>query len=404
VDDLTRGIDSLLAVATVAALAPFMSALVPGNRVPQVVVLILGGVLIGPQVLGLAETVTIDLFSNVGLGFVFLLAGYELEPRMFRERSGRLAVLGWFVTLGLALTLTGALAAAGLVSAFVPVALAFTTTALGIIAPFLRERSMLDGPFGRYVIAAGVTGELLPIAAIAIFLGTSSRFHALLSLAAVGALAVVFVLGPRLVRSRRLGAAMAAGEHASSQTTLRWSVVLLLAMLAFAARFGLDIVLGAFLAGLVLRQWSPGDVRQLDVKLDAVGYGIFIPVFLVSAGMSLDVVSIVEAPLRVLGFLALLLVVRGLAVLVVYRTALTGIERVRMALLTATTLPLLVALTHVGLANGTMRPENAAALVGAGVASVLIFPAAAVTLRARSAQRRRRRSRAGGWSGRRLTS
>jgi Kef-type K+ transport system membrane component KefB len=396
VDDVTRGIDSLLAVATVAALAPFVSALLPGNRVPQVVVLIVGGVLIGPQVLGLAESATIDLFSNVGLGFVFLLAGYELEPAMFRERSGRLALIAWFVTLGLALTVTGGLEATGFVAAFVPVTLAFTTTALGSLLPSLRDNGLVDGRFGRYLVAAGVTGELLPVAAIAIFLGTSSRFHALLSLAAVGALAAVFVLGPRLVRSRRLAAVMAAGEHASSQTTLRWSVVLLVAMLAFAARFGLDIVLGAFLAGIVLRRWAPGDVHQLEAKLDAVGYGVFIPVFFVSAGMGVDVASIVETPLRALGFLALLLVVRGLAVLTVYRTTLSGTERVQMALLTATTLPLLVALTHVGLANGTMRPENAAALVGAGVASVLIFPAVAVSLRARSAQRRRRRSRAGG--------
>jgi Kef-type K+ transport system membrane component KefB len=262
---------------------------------------------------------------------------------------------------------------------------------------------MLEGPFGRHLVAAGVAGELLPIAAIAVFLGTSDRFHALLSLAAVGALAAVFVLGPRLLRSRRLAAVMAAGEHSASQTTLRWSVVLLLALLAFAARFGLDIVLGAFLAGVVLRQWSPGDVRQLEAKLDAVGYGVFIPVFFVSAGMSLDIASIVDQPLLVLGLLALLLVVRGLAVLVVYRRALTGAERVQMALLTATTLPLLVALTLVGLRNGTMRPENAAALVGAGVASVLLFPAVAVTLRARPAQRRRRRGWLG-WSGRRLTS
>jgi Kef-type K+ transport system membrane component KefB len=403
VDDLTRGIDSLLAVATVAALAPFVSALLPGNRVPQVVVLIVGGVLIGPHGLGLAETATIDLFANVGLGFVFLLAGYELEPSMFRERSGRLALTAWIVTLGLALAVTGVLEAAGLVRAFVPVALAFTTTALGSLLPSLRDHGMVEGRFGRYLIAAGVTGEMLPVAAIAIFLGTSSRFHALLSLAAVGALAVVFVVAPRMVRSRRLAAVMAAGEHLSSQTTLRWSVVLLLAMLAFAARFGLDIVLGAFLAGVVLRQWSPGDVRQLETKLDAVGYGVFIPVFFVSSGMGLDVLSMVEAPLRVLAILALLLIVAGLPAWVVYRTALTGIERVQMALLTATTLPLLVALTHVGLANGTMHPENASALVGAGVASVLIFPAVAVALRARSTQRRRRRSRVG-WPGRRLTS
>ena len=382
--ELARGIDSLLAVAIVAALAPFVAALVPGKRIPQVVVLITGGVLIGPQVLGLAETATIDLFSNVGLGFVFLLAGYELDPTMFRERSGRLALASWFVTLTLALVAAGLLAATGLVRAFVPVALGLTTTALGILVPFLRDNDMLRDGLGRYLIAAGAIGELLPIAAIAVFRGTSSRFVALQSLAAVAGVAVLFVVLPRLLRSRRLAAVMAANEHSASQTTLRWSVVLLLALLAFAARFGLDIVLGAFLAGLVLRQWSPGDVPRLEAKLDAVGYGVFIPVFFVSAGMGLDIRSIVEEPLRVFAFLALLLLVRGVSVMVVYRRALTASQRAQMTLITATTLPLLVALTHVGLDNGTMTSENAAALVGAGVASVLLFPTGAVLLRARA--------------------
>jgi len=386
-NQLTRGVDSLLAVSIVAALAPFISAIVPGKRVPQVVVLIAGGVLIGPQGFGLAETATIDLFSNVGLGFVFLLAGYELDLHMFRERSGRLALTAWTVTLGLALTATGILTAVGLVSAFVPVALGLTTTALGILLPILRDQNMLDGPFGRYIIAAGATGELLPIIAIAVFLGTTNSFLALLSLAAVGGLAVLFVLGPRLLRSRRMAEIKSAGEHTTSQTTLRWSVVLLLALLAFAARFGLDIVLGAFLAGIVLRQWSPGNVHLLEAKLDAVGYGIFIPVFFVSAGMGLDVRTIVREPLRVIVFLALLLLVRGLPTLVVYRRALPAGLRLQLAFLTATTLPLLVALTHIGLQNGTMRPENAAALVGAGVVSVLVFPTVAVALSERSARR-----------------
>jgi Kef-type K+ transport system membrane component KefB len=386
-DDLTRGIDSLLAVAAVAALAPFVSALVPGSRLPQVVVLIVGGVLIGPHALGLAETATIDLLSTVGLGFVFLLAGYEIDPRLFTQRAGRLALAAWFTTLVLALAGVGVLTATGFVGAFVPVALGMTTSALGMLLPMLRDNDMLAGGFGRYLIAAGTTAELLPIVAISVFLGTTNGFVAVLSLASVAGLAVLFALGPRLVRSRRLTQVMASGEHAASQTTLRWSLVLLLALLAFAARFGLDIVLGAFVAGIVLRHWAPGDVRLLEAKLDAVGYGVFIPVFFVSAGMGLDIGSIVAQPLRVLVFLALLLVVRGVAVTVVYRRALPASQRTRLALLTATTLPLLVALTHVGLRNGAMTPQNAAALVGAGVASVLVFPAVAVTLHARANRR-----------------
>lgn len=386
-DVLTRGIDSLVVIAIVAALAPFVVAVLPGNRVPQVVVLIVGGVLIGPQMLGLAETESIGLFSNVGLGFVFLLAGYELDPKLFRERYGRLALAAWAMTTILALAVVGTLEAIGFVHAFAPVAIALTTTALGTLLPILRDNGMLSGNFGRHVIAAGATGEFLPIVAVAIFLGTTGRLAAILSLVTVGGIAVVLTLVPRLIRGRQAERILLAGEHATSQTTLRWTVVLLLALLALAARFGLDIVLGAFVAGLVLRQWAPGDVRSLEDKLDAVGYGFFIPIFFVSSGMALDVHSIAEAPLRLLVLFLLLLVVRGLPALLVYRRALSPNERTQMVFITATTLPLLVALAHIGLESGTMIAENAAALVGAGVLSVLVFPAVAVAVRSREVAR-----------------
>jgi Kef-type K+ transport system membrane component KefB len=272
----------------------------------------------------------------------------------------------------------------GFVNAFVPVSIALTTTALGTLLPILRDNDMLSGEFGKYVVAAGATGEFLPIVAVAIFLGTSSKLAALLSLALVGALAAAFTLAPRVFRSERAKRILLAGEHATSQTTLRWTVVLLLALLAFAERFGLDIVLGAFVAGLVLRQWSPAHVHSLEEKLDAVGYGFFIPVFFVSSGMALDVDSIAEAPLRLLAFFLLLLVIRGLPALLVYRRAMPSRQRVQMVFITATTLPMLVALAHIGLANKTMLPENAAALVGAGVLSVLVFPAVAVAVGSRS--------------------
>jgi Kef-type K+ transport system membrane component KefB len=153
-----------------------------------------------------------------------------------------------------------------------------------------------------------------------------------------------------------------------------------------AADFGLDVVLGAFLAGVVLRRWAPGDVHALEGKLDAVGYGFFIPVFFVTSGMSLDLKSIIESPVRLVVFFVLFLVVRGLPALLFYRHDLPMRGRVQMMLLTATALPLLVALAEIGLELGTMLPENAAALVGAGVLSVIVFPAVGVSL-ARSGAR-----------------
>jgi len=386
--DLAKGLETLLVVIAVAALTPLVVALLPGPRLPQIVVLIAGGVLVGPQGLGLAETPSIQLLANVGLGFLFLLAGYELDLGLFRERPGRLAVVAWLVTLTLAAGLVGVLSAVGFVRAFVPVALGLTTTALGALLPILRDNDMLGGRFGRYILAAGAVGELFPILAIAIFLGANSKFVALLSLASVGVLAVILTFAPRLVRGNRLERILHEGEGATAQTTLRWSILLLLFLLVIAEEFGLDVVLGAFLAGIVLRRWAPGDVHSLEGKLDAIGYGFFIPVFFVSSGMALDVRSIAEAPARLLVFFVLLLLVRGLPALVVYRSALAPAQRVQMMFLTATALPLLVALAEIGLRNGTMLRENAAALVGAGALSVLVFPTIVV------AMERRRRARA----------
>jgi Kef-type K+ transport system membrane component KefB len=382
--NVETGLDTLLVVAVVSALAPFVAALFERIRLPQVVVLIVGGVIVGPEVAGWADPESVKLLADVGLGFLFLLAGYELELELFREHVGRRALVAWFVTAGIAVTVTGVLAATGFVHAFVPVALGLTTTAFGALLPILRDNDMLGGRFGSFILPAGAVGEFLPIVGIAIFLSAKGQFLGLLSLVAMFAVALVFTFIPRLRFFDRFSAVSHEREHATSQTTLRLTVALLFALLVVASKFGLDVVLGAFLAGVVLKRWAPGDVHSLETKLDAVGYGFFIPVFFVASGMNLDLTSIAEAPLRLIVFFVLLLAVRGLPAMFLYRRDLSFSERVQMTLLTATALPLLVALAAVGLSTGEMLPENAAALVGAGVLSVMIFPGVAVALNRRA--------------------
>ena len=378
--DILDGLAQLFVVAAVSALAPVVSALIPKIRVPQVVLLILGGIAIGPVGLGIEGSPELTLISNVGLGFVFLLAGFEIDPGILFARSGRLSVITWSVSAIVAGLAVGGLAALGYVDAFVPVALALTTTALGTVLPILREHDMIGGAFGRYFLAVGAIGELFPILAIAIFLGVNSRLSALVSIFGISAVALLLALGQRMLRGRRVAVIVSEGADTTGQTPLRFSILLLLGLLVLAGEFGLDVVLGAFLAGAVLRRWAPVDVHSLEGKLDAIGYGFFIPVFFVSAGMNVDVHSIVESPTRLVIFLILLLVVRGLPVLLVYRRDLRFRQRIQLMLCTATTLPLIVALTQIGLSSGTMLTENAAALVGAGVLSVLLFPLTAVLL------------------------
>jgi Kef-type K+ transport system membrane component KefB len=385
---MVQGLGSLLAAMVVVAAAPILVAFLPG-RVPQVVLLIAGGVIIGPELLDLAQPDDIELFANLGLGFLFLLAGYELEPSLLKERPGRLAMISWAISIVISIAVVGALDAAGLVRAFLPVAIGLTTTALGTLLPILRDHHMLEGRFGRYVFAAGAVGEMGPVLCIALLLGHYNSIVEVIGVAAVAGVAFALSVLPRFTQGTRFGRVVEEGQHETSQTTLRLTVMLLVALLFLSAEFGLDIVLGAFFAGMVLKRWAPGDVESLERKLDAVGYGFFIPVFFVSSGMGLDVASIAESPGRLLGFFLLLLVVRGVPALFVYRKDLPAPRRVQMMLLTATALPLLVALTEIGLQNGSMLPENAAALVGAGVLSVAVFPLIAVRLQPRALEAER---------------
>jgi Kef-type K+ transport system membrane component KefB len=381
--NVLQGLNDLLAVALVAALTPLLVAILPGPRIPQVVVFLIGGVVIGPHVLGLAETGNIQLLSDVGLGFLFLLAGYELDPLLLRQRPGRLAITGWLMSAVISVAVTAGLTAAGYIKDYVPVGLALTTTALGTLLPILRDNGMLGGNFGRQVFAAGAVGELFPILIIAVFLTKRGHFIALASVLAVGVIAVVLSLVPWLAKSKTVKTILEEGQDATAQITLRWAVVLLFALLAFASRFGLDVVLGAMLAGIVLRIWTRRlnlDTENLDRKFDTVGYGIFIPIFFISSGMTIDLKAISADPLRVLVLLVLLLVVRGLPSLLVYRHDLKPRERVEMTFVMATSLPLLIALAEIGEQDGVMVPATAAALVGAGVLSVLIYPLIAVGL------------------------
>ena len=325
---MPSGFGSLVLVVVVAALAPIVVALMPGRlRLPQVVLLLVAGILIGPSVTGWAKPDPVSLLSSIGLGFLFLLAGYELDPALLRERAGRVAGMSWLVSLLAAVALLGVLYAAGWVSSPVVVAIALTTTALGTLLPILRDNDMLGGPFGRYVFAAGAVGELAPIVAMALFLGTRGSLVEATALVVFLVIAYGVAVLPSHFRGTRIGAVILRGEHATSQTTLRLAIALLFVLLLVATDLGFDDVLGAFVAGMVLRRWAPGRVDLLEAKLDAVGYGFFIPIFFVYSGMTLDVEAIVANPAPMLIFFALVFVVRGLPALFWYRNELPRIER-----------------------------------------------------------------------------
>jgi Kef-type K+ transport system membrane component KefB len=375
------GFHSLVVVVVVAALAPICADLLPGRiRIPQVVLLLLAGILIGPELFDLATPADVSTFSSIGLGFLFLLAGYELEPRLLGAREGRVALTAWMTSLLAAFVVFLMLYKIGDASSPIVVGIAVTTTALGTLLPILRDNDMLGGKFGRYVFGAGAVGEMGPILAMAILLGSSGSAVEIVALALFLGVALLTAMTPRLFDGSRVGAIILAREHATSQTTLRIAIAVLFVLLLVSNQLGFDSVLGAFVAGMLLRAWSPGEIELLEVKLDAIAYGFFIPIFFIYSGMTLNVAAIVEKPLPLFVFLALMLLIRGLPALFWYRNDVPLIERWQLVFLSSTALPLLVALTEVGVNNGRMTTATQAAIIGAGVLSVLVFPIVAIEL------------------------
>lgn len=381
---------SFLVIVLCATGAAAFTAAVAGRLVvPVVVVELVLGILVGPQVLKIAVVDHFtDFFANVGLGMLFFFAGYEIEIDRIKGVALKLAGLGWVASLLLAHAAALVLWLLGAIDAPVYVACAMSTTAIGTLLPILRDSGDLRSPFGTKLLAAGAVGEFGPIMLMTVFLSTEAPAHQVAILLAF--VAVSLIVGYVAVRSAGRGwAVLDRTLHSSSQLAVRLVVVMVLALIALAAEMGLDLLLGGFMAGLIFRQVvGEHQVEVLESKLTAVGYGFLIPFFFVVSGMRFDLDALLGSATALLLlplFLALFLLVRGLPAMVLYRRQLDGRARQALALYTSTQLPLVVAITALAVDAGSMDPATAASLVGAGILSTLCFPVLALRLRAAAA-------------------
>jgi Kef-type K+ transport system membrane component KefB len=372
---------SFLAIVATAAIAGTLSAIVGGRGVfvPVVVVELTLGVLIGPQLLDLAKVNAFtNFFSDLGLGMLFFFAGYEIDVERIRGQPLRLAVAGWGMSLVIAYTLGGILAALGVVVSLLYVGSALATTAIGTLIPVLSDTGELETDFGRYLLAAGAVGEFGPILLLTLVLSTQSAVHNAIILVAFVALAVIVAV----LAVRSAGRTLPMLERTietSSQLAVRWIVVLVFALALLANDLGLDLLLGGFAAGLITRQTLRArELPLFDSKLSAVAFGVFVPFFFVTSGMRLDVDALFSSlggVAKMALFFVLFLVVRGTPAMLLYRGVLPlRQDREALALFTATQLPLVVAITTVAVEAGHMLSSTAAALVGAGALSTLAGP------------------------------
>jgi Kef-type K+ transport system membrane component KefB len=376
---------SFFAIVAVSAIAAITVATVPKRFAPPVVVIeLMLGILIGPEILGLAHSDDfIEFFANLGLGMLFFFAGYEIDFQRIKGKPMELGAAGWLLSVILAYGLGGILAAAGIVVSFLYTGSAMATTAIGTLIPILRDNGELKTRFGTHLLAAGGAGEFGPILLVTLVLSTANPFREAGILLVFVALAIALALVS--VRYAWRGwPALERTFEASSQLAVRVTVVLVFGLVLLAGKLGLDILLGGFVAGMITRLALQGhELQVFESKLTAVGFGFFVPFFFVTSGIEFDLAALgsAEAIAKLVLFLGLFLVVRGVPALLLYRHVLNTRDRMALAFYCATELPLVVAITTIAVDDGDMRASTAAGLVGAAMLSTLIFPFVAMALR-----------------------
>ena len=375
---------SLSVTMLVAALAPFAASLVPGRAIPEVVFLVFAGALLGPYGADVIRTSggALSLVSELGMAFLFLMAGYEIKPSELVGTMGRHASICWGISLAAAIalvSLTGFSRFTGM--AGIAFAIMLTTTAYGTLAPIMRARDLTNTSVGRAVTAYGATGEVLPVIAVAIMLSTRSL------LVTVVVLVVFMLVCVRIAHlstsTARIGARfrdfVRSSAGASTQTPLRLVVLLLVFLLFLAEVAGFDSVLGAFAAGFVLRVFFPDGSDELETRLEAIGNGFLIPAFFVISGAGIDLSAALADSGLLFLFIGLLIAVRGVSVAISLRVnpetrTMEPQERFVTTAYCVMALPLVVAITQIVVDAGAMTSQDASVLVTAGAITVLVVP------------------------------
>ena len=378
----------LLIVVAVAFAAPFVLGLFPGVRLPSVVLEIVAGIVIGPSLLGIVEVdQAIEVVAVIGLGFVLFLAGLEIEFEKLRGQVLRLTALGFAVSFGIAVVVGLGLSAAGLVETPLLVAIILCATSLGVIVPVLKDSGEISTPFGQLIVSAASIADFGAIILLTLFFsGEGGVGSTLLLLGALLALAaVVFFTVRGAERSMRIRGDLLRLQDTTAQIRIRAAIVLFVGFAAVAQELGLEVILGTFIAGAIISLLDRDEVMthpDFRRKLEAMGFGFFIPVFFVTSGVRFDLDALVAKASNlamVPVFLLALLIVRGVPALL-YRRLLDGRRTLVAGILQATSLPFIVAATAIGLELGLLDAAESAALIGAGLLSVLVFPLLGLTL------------------------
>ncbi len=367
----------LLLVVGLAFVVPLLLARF--RRVPVVVGEIGAGILIGRSGLGLVtEEPTLNLLAEIGFALLMFLSGLEIDfslifrsslrDEKFHRHSLGMGLISFLVTLALAGLIGILVVSRGLARDPWMMALILSTTSLGVVVPVLKERRLSSGEYGQSLLLAALLADFLTMFLITVYVAVLS-LGVRLEILLVGLLFLAFLLAYRLgVRGLQRPSVRRIFEElsgATSQIKVRGALALMLAFVVLAEFLGVELILGAFLAGAVISLLSSRAEEELHSKLDAMGFGFFIPLFFIVVGINFDLPALLgdqTALLLTPLLLAAAFLIKFLAALI-FKGRFSWRQTIGGGFLLSARLSLIIAASAVGLRMGVISEATNASMI-----------------------------------------
>jgi Kef-type K+ transport system membrane component KefB len=382
---------NLFGLILVAVAAPLLVDLlrVP---VPDAVAMILIGIVVGGSGLGWVQVDGgVELLASLGLAYLLFVAGLEIQTDMLRGPALATGLWTFGLSAAIAVGLSLTLYAAGLIANIGVIVATLLTTSLGIVVVVLKDADVLNTPLGQLTLVGALLGDFTSVALISVIAPAdgASSVGTLIGLAIFCAVGVVLALALlRLSAVEALRRALARRAGGTTQLGVRLAVVAMVGFAAVGQIFGLEAILGSFVAGVAVsaisdRAQHTGTTRM---KIEVIGFGLLVPIFFVTAGVKFDLAALASSPADLVlmpVLLVAMIATRALPTLLFGRM-LTKREVLASGLLLSTKLTFVIAVVQVASAAGQLTPATASALITAAIITVVALPtAAAWTLRRR---------------------
>ncbi|TCO74947.1 monovalent cation:proton antiporter family protein [Marinisporobacter balticus] len=386
-DHSTISYNSLLIIILLATFVPFIIKKMKWLPIPIVVGEVIAGMIIGKSGFNLIEeTAWLNFLYTFGFAFLMFLSGLEIDFNLIKS-TGKTSQEKWYKkpftlasflfmgTLFLAYSIAYILKQFHFIANIPLITLIFSTTSLGIVVPTLKEKNLLHGAYGQIILLAALIADFATMVLVTVYISlytSAAGYKVFLVLLLFIAFFVFYKMGLKIAGKKIIEDL----SHATSQIKVRGAFSLILIFIALAQSLGTEIILGTFLAGLIVSLLDEGDHSDLSVKLDAIGYGFFIPIFFIMVGANFDIRSVINNPKSIYLLPALLVAVYAVKIIPAFILKMKFSLKASLSagFLLSSRLSLIIATSAIGLKLNIISKETNGTIILVAILTCTVSP------------------------------